>query len=467
MFIGFSVSNFMSFKETQTMSMIAAKTAGHRNHILSGNRRRILRTALVFGANAGGKSNFIRAIHFSREIILEGMEAVDVSRKYFRISGEGYRLPGVFEYRLAVESGSEYSYGIAVSYVNKEILSEWLVRVEPDGTEICIFNRMTDDAGKTVTETEVRFNDQDEENRMRVYLEDFCGDMSGSLKKKSILNDIAERSNGKRGIFSEITGVYQWFQNMIIIFPTSQYGGLNQLAQKAEVRDFFSRILKYLDTGIEQVESRKGEIDFEKIFEGIPKEEAEKLKIGISNTIQEDPVIIKVNNQVYSLSRDDQGKLITVKMLQNHGNDQDLFEYADESDGTKRLFDLIPLFYLREKNKVIFIDEIDRSLHSNLTRKFLELFYHLTEHDSCQMIATTHDTSLMDLELVRQDEIWFIERLADQSSHIYSLNRYKGRQDERPDREYLLGRYHAVPVFDDEILEEANDEPIPTDFSRL
>ena len=144
-------------------------------------------------------------------------------------------------------------------------------------------------------------------------------------------------------------------------------------------------------------------------------------------------------------------------MMQNHGNAQDLFEYADESDGTQRLFDLIPLFYEHQGNRVIFIDEIDRSLHTNLTRRFLELFYTLTEEADCQIIATTHDSNLLDLDLVRQDEIWFIKRLEDHSSQIYSLNRYKERYDKKIDKEYLLGRYDAVPVFDEEIWEEMND----------
>ena len=118
---------------------------------------------------------------------------------------------------------------------------------------------------------------------------------------------------------------------------------------------------------------------------------------------------------------------------------------------------MIPLFYEHNGNRVIFIDEIDRSLHTNLTRKFLELFYKLTEDDTSQIIATTHDSNLLDLDLVRQDEIWFVKRGGDHSSYLYSLNRYKERYDKKKiDKEYLLGRYDAIPVFDDEVLEDIN-----------
>ena len=457
MFIGFSVSNFLSFKSPQTMSMMASKVARHKEHILNGNGKKILKTGLIYGANAGGKSNFIKAIDFSRDIILDGLEEVDLNRKYFRINKEGYRQPGVFEYRLITQSKKEYSYGIAISYAAKEIISEWLVSIEKNGSETCIFNRDIDESGENFTFSEVTHKNEAEKIKWEIFLDVFGKNISPAMKKKSILSDVAERSNEKSGVLKEIMDVYEWFQSIIILFPTSQYSGLNQLVEKEEVRKFFSGILKYFDTGIESVESKQGEMNFDRIFEGIPKEHAEKLKIRISNDIENDPVMFKVNNQVYSLRKDEEGNIITTKMMQNHGNPQELFEYSDESDGTQRLFDLIPLFYEHQNNRVIFIDEIDRSLHTNLTRRFLELFYSLTEKSDCQIIATTHDPNLLDLDLVRQDEIWFIKRLEDHSSKMYSLNRYKERYDKKIDKEYLLGRYDAIPIFDEEILEDMND----------
>ena len=131
----------------------------------------------------------------------------------------------------------------------------------------------------------------------------------------------------------------------------------------------------------------------------------------------------------------------------NHGNQNDPFEYADESDGTKRLFDLIPLLYSNDESHVIVIDEIDRSLHTNLTRKFIELFYQYTKDNNSQLIATTHDSNLMDLDFVRQDEIWFVERQEDHSSCIYSLNKFKQRFDKVLRNDYLIGRYGAIPMF--------------------
>ncbi len=456
MFVGFSVSNFLSFKTTQTMSMVASKVIRHKGHILNSNGKRILKTGLIYGANAGGKSNLIRAIDFSRDIILDGLGAVDLNKKYFRICSEGYKTPGVFEYRLITQAGKEYSYGIAISYAEKEILSEWLIRIEKSGAETYIFNRDIDEKGVPYTESEVKIKDAEERVRWKIYLEDFGADITASMRKKSILSDIAERNNGKYGIFSEIFDIFRWFQSMIIIFPTSQYNGLNQMVEDEIIREFFSRLLKYFDTGIESVEAKLGQVEFDKIFDGIPKEEAERLKIRISNDIENEPVMFKVSDQVYSLRKDNEGNIITTIMMQNHGDKQELFDYQDESDGTQRLFDLIPLFYEHNGNRAIFIDEIDRSLHTNLTRKFLEKFYKLTEGDTSQIIATTHDSNLLDLELLRQDEIWFVKRMEDHSTKIYSLNRFKERYDKIIDKEYLLGRYDAIPIFDEEVLEGKN-----------
>ena len=135
-------------------------------------------------------------------------------------------------------------------------------------------------------------------------------------------------------------------------------------------------------------------------------------------------------------------------MLLDHGNKNDLFEYSDESDGTQRLFDLIPIYLAQKQNRVIMIDEIDRSLHTNLTRKFLEMFFAVAKDNESQLIATTHDSNLLDLDLLRQDEIWFVERKPDHSSYIYSLNKFKERFDKKIEKDYLIGRYGAIPVFE-------------------
>lgn len=452
MLVGFSVSNYKSFKDAQSISFISSKVARHKEHISVIANRKILKSALVFGANAGGKSNLINAVDFSRKLILLGMDRIDSNKKYFRIDNESYKLPGVFEYRL-IANDIEYSYGIAISYEKKEIISEWLVKIGSDREEEIIFNRETDGNGVSMVSTEKTYDTEEEKNRMNIYLEDFGENISDSFKKKTILSDIAERVNDKQNAFKEITSVFEWFKNVIIVFPTSKYNGLNDIAIDDEKKSFFSELISYFDTGINSIEGKEQTLDFDKLIQKFANEDVEKIKMDISNATDEQPVMLKAGQQIYILKKDKNGDIVYGKMQLNHGNDRDLFEYSDESDGTKRLFDLIPLFYKSRRKSVIFVDEIDRSLHTNLTKKFMRLFYELTEGSNCQLIATTHDSNLLDLDLLRQDEIWFVERQEDHSSSIYSLNRYKERFDKKIDKEYLLGRYGAIPIFNENILE--------------
>lgn len=459
MLVGFSVSNYKSFKETQSISFVASKITRHKEHVATKNNRRILKSGLIFGANASGKSNLVKAIRFSREIIVNGLDHVNLSKRYFRIINEMYNVPGVFEYRIMI-GNVEYSYGIAISYVKKMIMSEWLVRIEETGEETYLLNREVGDDNISHATSEAVYANMAEKYKMDFYLEGFDEGISDAYKKKSILSDIALRVNEKESVFSEIKKVYEWFDDILILFPTSKYNGLNEVAADDHKKSFFSAVMKYFDTGIEFVGGESQQMDFDKILYNIPRSEAEKIKIDISNAANESPIMFKVDEQIFELHKDEHGNIVYNKLLLDHGNSEDKFEYADESDGTKRLFDLIPLYY-ESKVSVILIDEIDRSFHTNLTRKFLELFYELTANSDCQLIATTHDSNLLDLDLLRQDEIWFVERQEDHASKVFSLNLFRERFDKKIEKEYLLGRYGAIPIFEDKnILEEIYEKQI-------
>lgn len=449
MLIGFSVSNYRSFNSRQKISLLASKVARHKEHIAEVGNRKILKSSLIFGANAGGKTNLIRAVNFSKSIILEGVDSVNLSKKHFRIKEEAYNQPAVFEYRMMIDE-LEYSYGIVISYAKAEIIAEWLVRIEKNGKEITIFERSVDDEGKSEVNTDIKFSSKTEKIdklRMSIYLEDFGENISSAFRKKSILSDISQRGNEKQGILGEIEKVFNWFKNIIILFPSTRFGGINELAASVDRRNFFGNMLQGFDTGILAVGSQEQEMNFGKILEGVPKDEAEKIKIIVSNQTNEHPITMRINEQIFDLYKDDSGNILYSKIVLNHGNEEDQFDYQDESDGTKRLFDLIPLLADDCDGRVIFIDEIDRSLHTKLTRHFLKKFYGFANNRNVQLISTTHDSNLLDLDLVRQDEIWFVEREDDQSSKVYSLDDFKERYDKKIDKEYLNGRYGAIPVF--------------------
>ena len=159
---------------------------------------------------------------------------------------------------------------------------------------------------------------------------------------------------------------------------------------------------------------------------------------------------IVLDNEKYLLFGSEEVEIISLKMMTVHKDDEAgevPFEISEESDGTRRIMELIPaLIALNNGEKVYFIDEIERSLHPTLARVFFELFHRITESKNGQLIATTHESGLLDLKLFRKDEIWFVEKDQTGASRTYSMEEFKPRYDKDIRKGYLLGRFGAVPL---------------------
>ena len=163
MLIGFSVSNFRSFNSPQSISFKPSKIARHKKHLCEIAGKKVLKSAVIYGANAGGKSNLIKAIDFSRNIILNGVDSASLSKMNFRISSETFTIPGTFQYQL-IAGEYEYSYGIAISYSKSEIISEWLVRIDKNKNMTMYYGagkyykvRVLDNYGRIAKKVTVKF----------------------------------------------------------------------------------------------------------------------------------------------------------------------------------------------------------------------------------------------------------------------------------------------------------------------
>lgn len=453
MLVRFAVQNFLSFKDSTEFSMAAGKIVRHSNHLIVHNNQRILKGAFLFGANAGGKSNFIRAIDFARNIIVKGLDAVNCDKKYFRIEEDYRTKPGVFQFDF-ISNGHSYSYGFAISYLDESIEEEWLYQT--DEKELCVFFRHPSEDGRTtIVETDLCFDNEEQKQRFRVFSESIG---NPKMRKILFLTDVDIRSPDEPE-YQAFRDVLNWFRYLMIIFPFSRSGSVYQLLDNTAERGQFSKLLNYFDTGIEAVS--KKESNFDQLFCEIPDKSRENLKLNIAKHLQnaghKGKTVMRFDDELVEVQYRD-GNLYANAIVSNHGNDKDLFDYADESDGTRRLFDLIPVYQAAMENRVILIDEIDRSLHSKVTQEFIRYFYDLTDGVATQIIATSQDLSIMDLDFLRQDEIWFIERQADHSSKLYSLNKYKARFDKKVEKDYLLGRYGATPIFRQFSLMESEEE---------
>jgi len=436
MLIRFSVENYRSFNERQVFSMAAGKHTRHKEQVVVTNGKRLLKAGVIFGANAAGKSNLIKAIDFGKNIALMGIKNSMTMNKHFRIDPMAINRPGIFQYDF-VCNGHIYSYGFAISYTKNVFLSEWLYLCD-DNKEICIFERA---AGEDIS-TDLCFVNSEDEQRFNIYADDVADN-------KSFLAEICSHKLREIEEFSSFFDTFDWFAALIIIFPQTKYEDLGQLFKNDE-KDSLGKLLNYFDTGIEEVLAEVKPI--EEVLTFLPENIKKYVIHGIQKGFDEDnkktatAVDVTITGKRFRFTKKE-GSIVGSQLTMNHGNSTDLFELDDESDGTRRLFDLIPLYQKGKGNYVIFVDELDRSFHTKLTIEFLQKFFEKTEGIESQLIVTLHDSNVMNLNIFRQDEIWFVERREDHSSEIYSLNKFKERFDHSVAKDYLLGRYGSIPVF--------------------
>lgn len=440
MLVSFSVENFMSFKERQVFSMIAGKQTRHGSHILEVKGKRLLKGSFFFGANAAGKSNLFSAIKFARSIVVNGLRKSVLTNKHFRIDKEYVNRPGVFQFDL-FSNGHFYSYGFAISYINAIIEEEWLYQC--DSTDILIFERSIEN-GETRVFTDFRFSDQKSRQKFEIFSDSVPDD-------KLFLSEIAERKLTEQDDFAAYKDVRSWIAKLIVLTPKTRLADKSKLFLGSEKAEDLGELLQDFDTGIESITLKRAKM--ENVLDFLPEEVKEALIRDIEQSFNEMDTGQKVKELDVSIAgrsfrfKKEDNQIFASQILMSHGNDDDPFQLADESDGTQRLFDLIPVFQVGKQPRVIFIDELDRSFHTKLVEKFIKQFYQTTLGSESQLIASVHDSNVMDLSLLRQDEIWFVEREPDHGSIIYSLNRYQARFDKKVAKDYLLGRYGAIPCF--------------------
>ena len=439
MLIRFAVENYNSFKERQIFSMVAGKQTRHPSHCVTVNGKRLLKSSFFFGANASGKSNFVRALDFMRRVTLIGVKAIRYNDRFFRIDSKYKEKPGIFQIDFIVEN-IVFSYGFAINYLTREFCTEWLYRLDSSGKETCIFDRKQ---GETII-TGLQLN-KISKLRFNIYCEDLKAD-------ELLLYEIGNKKLDKDSALYDFIVAYEWFKNLIVVYPDSHTHNKNDFFLNPTFdTDAMIDVLRAFDTGIEKI--TKGKQPAEKAFSFLPEQVKNDILDDIEQTMKDNlqnqaRCKIEIGNYQFEISIEN-GEIFAEKIMLNHGNPKELFELSDESDGTKRLFDLIPLYEFGQKGKIIVIDELDRSFHSKLTEEYIKRFFEIIKEHSCQLICTTHDLNLMDLQILRQDEIWFVERESDHSTRIYSLSDYKQRFDKNILNDYLIGRYGAIPYFQD------------------
>jgi hypothetical protein len=401
-----------------------------------------LKTAVIFGANASGKSNVIKAIDFGKALLLRGLnEEGTIQYQRFRLDATTVHANSRIEYEIQ-HKGKNYAYGFVFN--SQQIVEEWLYEINSK-SETKIFERNIQWKEQFDLEPLLKKNKKEIHSQFLTFI------AKGTPDNQLFLREIRTRKvkDNVKDI-SDLLHVIDWFQNSLkIIFPQDKYNEGIKLELKGDSKllEMYQQLLRYFDTGINGVDLVK--IDIEKI--GLPKKVLDELQSNLLSDTSEDTTVLISSpyNETFFLTKDNHS-VSALKFKTKHkisGSDQiELFDTSDESDGTNRIIDFIPLILdLLKGDNVFIIDEMERSLHPNLMYDLLDLFLDKAEHINSQLIIASHESSILTQKLLRKDEIWFCVKDAEGASSLYSLEEYNIRFDKEVRKDYLLGRFKAIP----------------------
>lgn len=441
MLLKFTVENFLSFQGRTEFSMVAGKGTRHSEHIIKSKNKNgfnLLKASIIYGANASGKSNLIKAINFAKKLVLEISRAgTNIEYHPFKLNSKNEHSPSRFEFEIKIGE-SFYAYGFSVDA--DCVHEEWLYKVDKKSEQL-IFERSSigDNAGYVFG-----FTDKSPKSEHSQFLQ-FTA--KGTPRNRLFLSEFNER-----GVFKEIPelieieNVFRWFKDrLVIIFPNSKHASLEyQLHSNRERAEEISNVLKSFDTGISGLS----------VQERDAKQAAIEIPSEIMKLLSELPEgeVIMVNggaNSRYLAEMKDK-EITFKKLMTSHKNEKGetrLFDLTEESDGTRRLVDLSPgILDAISNEKVYLIDEIDRSLHPEITLSIIAAFLKNESKTPSQLIVTTHETNLLNQDLIRKDEVWFTQKGNAGNTTLYSLQEFKPRFDKDLRRAYLAGRFGGVPL---------------------
>lgn len=448
----FNVKNFLSFSEredgsSEEFSMIPGNARYKKDHLYISGSEKILKFAAIYGANAAGKSNIVKALKFMRSTVGMGIPK-RMTEKYCRTSTDNKNKPSYFEVELFINNHN-YSYGFEIILSKNQIVSEWLVEFKSDNTEKELFVRNIEEgtceikgwcSNKALTE------------RLNIFAQEISTDSS--------ILFLSEMNRSKRKFYDQfpeaqcLRDVFKWFgKSLDINFPDMPISDYSYLGDTGNV-DEICELISAFGTGITSY--TVVEVGKEKILEDMSAETREEfddmidhalIKVNSSsNDNHAIRMIIRSKTDFYTITIEKEKEPLFQTIRFYHGNKEFTFGLNEESDGTIRLLDLLEVL-LSDGDKTYVIDELDRCLHPCLTYKFIEIFLNSIREKNIQLIVTTHESRLLDFDLLRRDEIWFVDKRHNGESDIYSLEEYNTRLDYKIDKAYLEGRYGGVPIF--------------------
>ncbi len=419
MLIEFSVENFRSIKEKQTLSMLSAgKVNEHPDNVAEWGNLKLTKSAIIYGRNASGKSNLLRALNALKIIISSSSDRkLGENILYY----EPYKLDPDFinkstQFKIDYIARDNIRYTYEVSFTQREIDFETLYYY-PKKQRAKLFVR---EKAKPI---------------------DFGVSLKGDRKgvEKQLLANQLYLSKGANSNIEQLSEPYLYFTTFLNEDPLLSELPVDMIAiflnneKWQSYRNNINNLLRIADTGISSLQ-----------LDELPSE--------IISQYKELPDIVK-----QKLVWGGKYKISTIHKTKSNGKEvkEIIFDLIDESTGTIKLLVVGGNIILAlEFGLPIVIDELDKSLHPLLTRTLIKLFHNpKTNPKNAQLIFATHDISLLDNELFRRDQIWFTEKESDGATKVYSLSDFNGvRKDIPYDKWYMSGRFGAIPSINESEL---------------
>ena len=414
MLIEFCASNWRSVKESQTLSLVLAKggelaESNGFTPIFSATTQ-LLRSAAIYGSNASGKSNFIRAMSIMKEMVMDsakGQRGDSIPVVPFMLDSATEKSPSEFE-AIFIAEGVRYQYGFSATA--EHICEEWLFAY-PNGRAQKWLGR--------VWNAENQFYEWEK-----------CKPLTGqkllwqdSTRQNALFLSTAVQLNSK-----QLQPVYDWFKKtlrIISIFnwsPSFTASQCKDAGQKDKVLEF----LQAADFDIQNIVIKSEKMS----AKHLPDDMQDVLKTSLLSKMQDSEMF-----DIKTVHKSSDGRLVS-------------FNFEDESDGTKKFFAFAgPWLDALKNGYVLVIDELHDNLHPKLVQFLVQLFHNsATNPKNAQLVFTTHETSILNQEIFRRDQIWFCEKESNQATRLFPLTDFSPRKGrENLEANYLAGRYGALP----------------------
>lgn len=453
MLINFRVENFRSFRDEVEFTALATTERQHRDRVFhhGPSKLSVLPVTAFYGGNGAGKSNLYHALKFARHLIVRGgVKPEDrITREPFRLDPACLLAPSRFGFDLLID-GQQLRYTFSVTH---DAVQEERLELLSANSYRTVFNRVRGDGKYEIPSDSFEIPKLD--SAQKEFLKFKWRD---TLANELFLGAV----RGRDIPLLEKVGV--WFKNQLVLIDphTSFQSAEVSLSRIKAFRNYCVESLLNADTGINEIANDLVPIDSVRIPDEVKADIVTRLEAAKTTQV----VMVRSTDRKRFMFSRENGEIKAFKLTTSRKDSAGgsvCFDIADESEGTERLIDLLPAFYeltSPDTDKVFFIDELDRSLHTHLTRKLIEAFLASRSAKSrSQLLFTTHDPLLLDQDLLRRDEVWFITKQSNGHSDLTALSDFKGvRNDKDIRKSYLLGRFTGVPAL--RTLPQPSAEPV-------